>query len=302
MMDQIAESLNISRSTLDNIVLSVGVIIGLVVVRLLVLRWIRSQTDDPEVVFRARKVTSTVATFIGLVTLAFFWVDAFSSLATYLGLLSAGVAVALGDLLKNMAGYAYIMTRHPCRIGDRVEIRGIQGDVIDIRMFRFTLMEVGNWVDADQSTGRLVHVPNGAVFTDALINYTEGFSHIWDEIPVHITFESDWVKAEEMMREVIDQHAPEVESSARNRIRETAKEYQIKIGKLTPIVYLSVGESGVILTARYLVEARRRRTVNSEMWRGILEAFSAEHRVDFAYPTVRTYLEGPITVTGPNIE
>jgi len=280
----------------------VGVIIGLGVVRLLVLRWIRSQTDDPEVVFRARKVTSTVATFIGLVTLAFFWVDAFSSLATYLGLLSAGVAVALGDLLKNMAGYAYIMTRHPCRIGDRVEIRGIQGDVIDIRMFRFTLMEVGNWVDADQSTGRLVHVPNGAVFTDALINYTEGFSHIWDEIPVHITFESDWVKAEEMMREVIDQHAPEVESSARNRIRETAKEYQIKIGKLTPIVYLSVGESGVILTARYLVEARRRRTVNSEMWRGILEAFSAEHRVDFAYPTVRTYLEGPITVTGPNIE
>lgn len=301
-MDQIAEALNLSRSTLDNIVLSVALIIGLIIVRLLVLRWIRSQTDDPEVVFRARKVTSTVATFTGLVTLAFIWVDAFSSLATYLGLLSAGVAVALGDLLKNMAGYAYIMTRHPCRIGDRVEIRGIQGDVIDIRMFRFTLMEVGNWVNADQSTGRLVHVPNGAVFTDALINYTEGFSHIWDEIPVQITFESDWVKAEEMMRDVIDEHAPEVESSARNRIQETAKEYQIKIGKLTPIVYLSVGESGVILTARYLVEARQRRTVNSEMWRGILEAFSAEPRVDFAYPTVRTYLEGPITVAGPDIE
>ena len=301
-MDQIAESLNISRPALENIVLSVGVIVGLVIIRLVVLRWIRTQTDDPEAQFRAKKITSTVATFIGLVTLAFIWIDAFNSLATYLGLLSAGVAVALGDLLKNMAGYAYIMTRHPCRIGDRVEIRGIKGDVIDIRMFRFTLMEVGNWVDADQSTGRLVHVPNGAVFVDALINYTEGFSHIWDEIPVQITFESDWSKAEEMMRDVIDEHAPDVESSARNRIRETAKEYQIKIGKLTPIVYLSVGESGVILTARYLVEARRRRTVNSEMWRGILEAFSAETSVDFAYPTVRTYLEGPITVTGPDIE
>ena len=240
-MDQIAESLNISRPALENIVLSVGVIVGLVIIRLVVLRWIRTQTDDPEAQFRAKKITGTVATFIGLLTLAFIWIDAFNSLATYLGLLSAGVAVALGDLLKNMAGYAYIMTRHPCRIGDRVEIRGIKGDVIDIRMFRFTLMEVGNWVDADQSTGRLVHVPNGAVFVDALINYTEGFSHIWDEIPVQITFESDWSKAEEMMRDVIDQHAPEVESAARDRIREAAKEYQIKIGKLTPIVYLSVG-------------------------------------------------------------
>jgi len=301
-MDQIADYLNMTRSTLDNIVLSLAVIIGLVILRLIVLRWIRSQFDDPEVHFRARKVTSTVATAVGVVTLAFIWIDAFSSLATYFGLLSAGIAVALGDLLKNMAGYAYIMTRHPCRIGDRVEIRGIQGDVIDIRMFRFTLMEVGNWVDADQSTGRLVHVPNGAVFVDALVNYTEGFSHIWDEIPVHVTFESDWSRAEELMLEVIAEHAPKVESAARTRIRETAKEYQIKIGALTPIIYLSVGESGVILTARYLVEARRRRTVNSKMWRGILEGFAGETNVDFAYPTVRTYLEGPITVASPDIE
>ena len=301
-MDQIADALNIGRSTLDNILLSLGVVIGLVVLRLIVLRWIRRQYDDPEISFRAKKLTGSVATIIGVVTLAFIWIDAFNSLATYFGLVSAGIAVALGDLLKNMAGYFYITGRHPFRIGDRVEIRGIRGDVLDIRMFRFTLMEVGNWVDADQSTGRLVHVPNGSLFIDALLNYTEGFSHIWDEIPVHITFESDWSRAEQLMREVIDLHAPQVEPEASSRIRETAKDYQIKIGVLTPITYLTVVENGVLLTARYLVEARQRRTVNSQMWRGILEAFAAETSVDFAYPTVRTYFEGPITIAGPDIE
>lgn len=301
-MDQIAEALNISRSTVDDIALTVGVIAGLLVLRFIFLRWFTSQFDDPDLVFKARKLSSTIVFVVGLVSLAFIWINAFGSLATYFGLLSAGVAVALGDLFKNMAAYFYILSRHPLRIGDRVELRGIKGDVLDIRLFRFTVMEVGNWVHADQSTGRLVHVPNGTLFTDALLNYTEGFSHIWDEIPVQITFESDWEKAEELMQEVIRTHSPKVESDARARIRETAKEYQIKIGHLTPIIYLSVEKSGVLLTARYLVEARRRRTVNAAMWRGILESFKAEPNVSFAYPTVRTYLEGPISVSGPRVE
>jgi small-conductance mechanosensitive channel len=301
-VDQIAEALNISRTTAEDIFYTIALIVGLLIARLIFLRWFTSQFEDPDLVFKARKLSSTVVFIVGVVTLAFIWVNAFGSLATYFGLLSAGIAVALGDLFKNMAAYFYILSRHPMRIGDRVELSGITGDVLDIRLFRFTVMEVGNWVHADQSTGRLVHVPNGAVFTDALHNYTEGFTHIWDEIPVQVTFESDWEKAEELMQQVIRTHSPKVESDARARIRETAKEYQIKVGHLTPIIYLSVEESGVLLTARYLVEARRRRTVNAAMWRGILESFRAEPNVSFAYPTVRTYLEGPISVSGPNVE
>ena len=299
-MDQIAEYLNISRTTLDDIAISVAVIVGLFVLRFLFLRWFGSQFDDPDLIFRARKMSSTVVFVIGITTLAFVWIDAFDSLATYLGLVSAGIAVALGDLFKNWAAYFYIMARHPLRISDRIEVRGITGDVLDIRMFRFTVMEVGNWVHADQSTGRLVHIPNGIVFTDALLNYTEGFTHIWDELEVVITFESDWEKAEQLMQDTIREHSPKVEADARARIRETAKEYQIKVGHLTPIIYLSVVDHGVLLTARYLVEARTRRTISATMWRGILERFNEEPTVSFAYPTVRTYFDGPITLSGPN--
>ena len=302
-MDQIAEYLNISRRALDDIVVSLAVILGLFLLRYVFLRWFGRQfEDEPDLNFRARKMSSTVVVVIGITTLAFVWIDAFDSLATYLGLVSAGIAVALGDLFKNWAAFFYIMTRHPLRIGDRIETRGITGDVLDVRMFRFTVMEVGNWVHADQSTGRLVHIPNGVVFTDALLNYTEGFTHIWDELEVVVTFESDWEKAEELIQGVIRDHSPKVQSDARARIRETAKEYQIKVGHLTPIIYLSVIDHGVMLTARYLVEARTRRTVSAAMWRGILEAFNAEPTVAFAYPTVRTYFDGPITVSGPERE
>ncbi|MCJ7780119.1 MAG: mechanosensitive ion channel family protein, partial [Acidimicrobiia bacterium] len=91
------------------------------------------------------------------------------------------------------------------RVGsrNRIEIDGTAGDVIDIRAFRFTLLEINNWVDADQSTGRLVHVPNGRLFKYVAANYTERFFRIWHEIPVSVTFESDWRRAEEVLREWI---------------------------------------------------------------------------------------------------
>lgn len=273
---------------------SVAVVGGLILLRWLVLRWIRVQVHDADASYRARKVSAYTITSISGITLAFIWVEAFNSLGTYLGLLSAGIAISLADLLKNMAGWAYILTRRPFRVGDRVEVKEIKGDVVDIRLFRFSMMEVGNWVDADQSTGRLIHVPNGLVFSESLANFTEGFSHIWDEIAVLVTFESDWEAAEDMIRHILKERAPDVETIAGNRIRAAARRYQIRMGTLTPTVYLSVRDSGVLLTARYLVEARQRRAVQSSIWRGILEAFAESPAVDLAYPTVRTYLDGPI--------
>ena len=105
-------------------------------------------------------------TFVGLVSLGFIWLEAFDNLPTYLGLVSAGIAIGLSDLLKSIAGWVYIVVRRPFRVGDRVEVAGSKGDVVDIRLFRFSLIEVGGWVDADQSTFRLLHIPNGRVFTE----------------------------------------------------------------------------------------------------------------------------------------
>ncbi len=275
-----------------------GVIVLLVVVaRWLILRIVHRRIEDPDVWYRTRKIATYVATIVILFSLLRIWLIQFENFATFLGLLSAGVAIALADVLKNLAGWVYILARRPFRVGDRIEVSGVSGDVIDIRVFRFSLLEIGNWVHADQSTGRIIHVPNGVVFTAPVANFTEGFGYIWHEIPFLITFESDWKKAEGIFTRILEEVAPSMGGEAEQRIKATARRYRIKYTHLTPVVYVSVEDSGVLLTGRLLVSARQRRGVNQDVWKRLLDAVSADPSIELAYPTVRTYLHDPIRLT-----
>lgn len=280
----------LSAESLTKMLYSLGTVVVVLVVRLLILRYMGGRIEDHDAAYRARKIINYVTTTLVLVLLAIIWIDAFQNLPTFLGLLSAGIAIALSDVLKNMAGWFFILARRPFQVGDRVEVIDLIGDVVDVRLFRFSLMEVGGWVDAEQSTGRLVHVPNGVVFTHPVANYTEGFPFIWDELAVLVTFESDWKLAEQLMRDILHTEAPDVEGVAGPRIRETARRYSIRVGTLTPTVYVSVRDSGVLLTARYLVETRTRRGRADRIWRAVLDAIAETPTVELAYPTVRTYL------------
>ncbi len=295
-MEDLAASLGITVAALENILLTLLALILVFILRRLTRRIVARNVEDEMSEYRANKVINYTATAIFLITAAFIWVDAFDNLPTYLGLVSAGIAIALSDVLKNLAGWIYILSRRPFQVGDRVEVAGNKGDVVDVRLFRFSLMEIDGWVDAEQSTGRLVHIPNGLVFTTAVANYTEGFGFIWHEIPVLVTFESNWKHAEEILREVLAHDAPDVEGTAGDNIRATARLYSIRIGALTPTVYVTVRDSGVLLTARFLVEVRTRRGREDRIWRSILERFAETSDVELAYPTVRTYLDGPIAV------
>lgn len=289
-MKWIEDNLGINPQTQNQILASVILLAAVLIIRRLVLRYLLTKledSDDGDAFYRARKVVTYTSTVIVIVGLTFIWIAAFNDLATFLGLASAGIAIGLSDLLKNMAGWGYILARSPFRVGDRIELQDTIGDVVDIRLFRFSLMEVGHWVDAEQSTGRLVHVPNGLLFTNKVANYTEGFSHIWEDLAVLITFESDYSRAESIIRMILAEKTPNVEATAGKRIRETARRYHIRMGTLSPTVYLSVRDSGVLLTARYLVETRSRRGVAQEVWRAILDAFKGEPNIDLAYPTVR---------------
>ncbi len=271
-------------------------LVGLTLVRLAVVRVAQSRIADESHWYRIRKIMSYTVFVIGGLILGRLWLEG-GGYGTYLGLLSAGVAIALADVLKNLAGFLYILIRRPFRLGDRVEIGGDIGDVVDIRAFRFSMLEVGNWVHADQSTGRIMHVPNGLVFTMPLANYTEGFEFIWHEIEVLITFESDWRRAQEVIQRALEEHAPHHDPiRAQAELRKTAAEYRIMYTHLTPRVYLTVKDSGVQLTGRLLVEVRKRRAVEDVVWRSILDGFALEPDVELAYPTVRTFFHDPIRV------
>jgi small-conductance mechanosensitive channel len=297
-LEALAETLGLSTGQLKAIQ-STLVVLVLVLLRWVVLRIIHRRIQDPEVWYRARKIATYTVTLITVFFLLRIWLIQFENFATFLGLLSAGVAIALSDVLKNLAGWAYILARRPFRVGDRIEVGDNTGDVIDIRVFRFSILEIGNWVHADQSTGRIIHVPNGLVFTSPVANFTEGFGFIWHEIRFLITFESDWKRAEAAFAAILGEIAPGITGKAAERIKATAREYRIKYTHLTPAVYVSVEDSGVLLTGRVLVSVRQRRSVDQDIWKKLLEVIAADPSIELAYPTIRTVLQDPIRFSDP---
>ena len=265
------------------------VIVVILMIRWLILRITFRHFEDVKARYRLRKTSLYTAVGIIFVVLCMIWFKQIQSVSMVLGLLSAGLAIALQRPIVNLAAWAFILTRRPFEVGDRIQVGEVRGDVIDQRIFQFTMMEIGNWVDADQSTGRVIHVPNGKVFEEILANYSKGFQYIWDEIPVLVTFESDWRKAKEILLEIANKHADHLGAEAKRRIRLAAKRFMIFYSKLTPTVYTSVRDCGVLLTLRFLAPPRQRRGIEQAIWEDILDAFAECDDIDFAYPTQRFY-------------
>jgi len=271
------------------VLVSAIVVLVLVLARRGILRVVDRKVDDPRLRYGWSKVSARTASVVGLVLLAQIWFTGIE-VGTFLGLLSAGVAIALKDLVADLAGWVFILWRRPFDPGDRIQIGDHAGDVVDIRIFAFTILEIGNWVSADQSTGRMIHVPNASVFSQPMANYTAGFPYLWNELPVLVTFESDWRKAKKILLEIAMEEGLGTSRDAEQTLRSTSKRFLIHYTKLTPVVYTSVQDSGVMLTIRYLTQPRQRRGTAQAMWERILDAFAEAPDIDFAYPTQRLYL------------
>lgn len=289
MTQWIEQNLDIAPAMQTKILTSLIAVLFLWILHLVMVRLIVPRIQDIYIRYRIRKTAGYIIFIIGLLVIGRVWIRGFQALATYLGILSAGLAIALRDPLVNLAAWIFIIWRRPFEVGDRIQIAGNAGDVIDIRVFQFTLMEIGNWVGADQSTGRIIHVPNGRVFTEPLANYSKGFQYIWNEVAVLITFESNWRKAKEILLAIGSKHGEELSATAEDRVRRAARKFMIFYTKLTPTVYTSVRDSGVLLTIRYLCEPRRRRGSEEAIWEDILAGFAKSDDIDFAYPTRRYY-------------
>jgi small-conductance mechanosensitive channel len=293
--DWLEQRLGLSPVLQMHVLVSVIAIAGLWLLQKIVLAVVYRRVTDPYIRYRWRKATTYLFIVVGVLVVGREWLEGFKAFATFLGLVSAGIAIALKDPLVNLAGWAFIVWRRPFDVGDRIEIGGHKGDVIDQRLFQFTLNEIGGWVDADQSTGRIVHIPNGRIFSDPIANYDKGFKYIWNEVPVVVTFESNWKRAKEILTAIAFKHAEHLTAEAERDLLAASRQYFINYRKLTPIVYTSTVTFGVQLTMRYLIEPRRRRGTVSAIWEDILSEFATSPDIDLAYPTTRPFhhtLEG----------
>jgi small-conductance mechanosensitive channel len=275
----------------EKLLISAALLLALVLIRWLVLRIVERRIENGAVLFYWRKISGYFIIVLGLLLVSPIWFEYTQSLTTYIGLISAGLAIALQRPLTNFVGWMFLMWQRPLVVGDRVQIGDNVGDVIDLQMFEFSLMEIRNWVDADQPTGRILHIPNGMVFEKPLANYTRGLPYIWHEEKVILTFESDWQKAKALLLVVLNKYAIHLDDHTLKQMRHVFPHFKISRANLSePVVYVCIGAYGLELTMRYLCEPRKRRAVRSHIIEEILLVFAEESSINLAYQTQRLFI------------
>ncbi len=290
IIDFISKSIDVAPGVLVNVLDTVLVIIILFIINKLVFAVVKRNTSNVTILYKWKRYVRYTVSTIGIILVLQIWVLEISSLGTYFGLLSAGLAIALKEPIVNFFGWVFIHWRKPFVLGDRIQVGENKGDVIDIRLFTFKIMEIGNWVSAEQTTGRTIMVPNSKIFTDFISNYSSGFNFIWSEIPVVVTFESNWKIAKEILIKIVNEHTKEYFNEAEREVRKAATSLLLpRETETAPQVFTSVVDSGVQLTARFIIPPRVRRKKEEEIWEHILDDFSVRNDIDFAYPTVRYF-------------
>ncbi|RQW89015.1 MAG: mechanosensitive ion channel family protein [Geobacter sp.] len=207
--------------------------------------------------------------------------------ATIIGIMGAGVAFASQEVIGSFAGYMNIITSNIFRIGDRIRIGNVAGDVLDISLLRTTVMEIGEWVKADQYTGRIVSLANRVIFSDPVSNYTQHSCYLWDEIMIPVTYDSNWQRAVEIILAKGQELTASFHAGARAEFAEMVKKYpSLHEVPVEPSSYITMTDNWIELTLRYIVEARDRRVVKGQIHSGLLKCFDEEPDIRVASMTV----------------
>jgi small-conductance mechanosensitive channel len=273
---------------------------GFIIIRIIVLLLTRSvgrYAKDNQTRYRGRKIISLVSYLVVLLFLGIVFKDRLGGLAIAFGVAGAGVAFALQEVIVSLAGWVAIVFGRFFVTGDRIQLGGIKGDVIDIGLLRTTLMECGEWIKADLYTGRIVRVANSFVFKEPVFNYSGDFPFLWDEITVPVTYVSDHRLAREILETIIHEVIDEYSAYAKRAWKDVVKKYMINEAMIDPVVSLVCTDNWIEFTVRYITDYKLRRATKNRIFGLILERFMAtEGKVEIASGTYQLVSPPPFKV------
>ena len=258
-----------------------------------------SRVHDNNARYHARKVTTLVGYVLFVLLAVGIFSDRLGSLGVALGVAGAGIAFALQEVIASVAGWLAILFGSFYRTGDRVQLGGIKGDVIDIGVLRTTLMEMGEWVDSDLYNGRIVLVANSFVFKEPVFNYSADFPFLWDELKVPVQYGADPAEVRGILQAAADDLVGDYAREAAAKWKSVVQRYLIEDARTGPMVSLVCTDNWMQFTLRYVVDHKRRRGTKSDLFERILADFAkTEGRVKWASATFELVEGSTIRVTG----
>ncbi len=267
-------------NTIGKLIGTVVIIVLLSILRAILLRNINRHIEDLRSRYTWRQSVSYSISVVGVLLVIVIWFQWFQSIITMLSLIAAAITVASKELILNFISHGVIVWRKLFDVGDRIQIGGSIGDVIEIGPVYFAIAEVGNWVNADEPTGRVVKIPNSAVLTQPLANYTRGLSLIWNEIRVELMVGSDWQRAKKIGEEIAKQYTHQFSESELIEIRNEGEEFMFM--KTEPSVYVQWRDGKIALAIRYACKFHKRRYTEQQIWEALLKRFAEENIQLFA--------------------
>jgi small-conductance mechanosensitive channel len=259
----------------------------IVIITLLLRRAALRHVHDNSTRYQVRKALNFAGTLAVAVLLAVMFVDELGGLTVALGVAGAGVAFALQEVIASVAGWVAVSFGGFYRVGDRVQLGGIKGDVIDIGVLRTTVMEMGQWVQGDSYNGRIVRVANSFVFKEPVFNYSGEFPFLWDEIVLPIRHGSDVQAARELIQQAADTLVGDYARAAEVAWKPVTQRYLIEKASVQPQVSMAFDANAILFTLRYVVDYKSRRPTKNALFTRVLEAVAASQgRVAVATSTL----------------
>ena len=234
---------------------------------------LKKRIDNVAIRYKAQKGVEVIGyILIAILILMAFTVENIKDYTIIIGLFTAGITFTLQELILSIAGSFYIFFVRVYKPGDRIEINGIKGDVIDIDSIYTTLMEMGEWVSSDNYSGRIVKISNAFVFKGPIKNYSMDFPFVWDELNILVAYGSDVERAKKIVLDSATELQSEYTSNSLAKWEEMVERYYIENAKLEPTLAVGLTDNWVELNLRYITDYKLRRATKNRIFEQIRQS------------------------------
>jgi len=270
-----------------SVLMPLSVIGGMIVVYQLLSHLLFPLFFSRDGLFVARRLCSYLLALLIICVLAVFFLEDLKAIATVMGIATAAIVIALQDMCSAFAGWFVIIASRKIKVGDRVEIDGHRGDVLDIQLLRTTLLELNNWLGVDEATGRIIIVPNSFIFKTQVFNYSHVHPYVWGKLEITMTYETPFREAHELLARILEEETREEFAAAARGAGDMEKKYGVPDTVYKPKIFTTLADSGVLFNLVYVCHYKKVSSTRGRINARIMSEFDKDKRMQLAYPTQR---------------